>query len=314
MISRFLLIACAALGALSAADIRVGIIGTDTSHVPAFTAMLNDSKNANFIPGARVVAAYKGGSKDLKDSHTRVDKFAAEIETKYGVEIVPDIKTLLSKVDAVLLESVDGRVHLEQAKPVLEAGKLLFIDKPLSSTLEGAREIASIAKAKNAKWFSSSSLRYAPFVEEMKQQPGMTGALVWGPGPEEATHALDLSWYGVHAVEILYALMGPGCAEVSRTSTAGSEIVTGKWKDGRTGVVKTLKPYGEFGAVAFYEKAVKQSPEKGRYSYVPLVQQIVKFFQTGNVPVPNDETLEMFAFMDAAQRSKEAGGKPVALR
>ena len=85
-------------------QIRIGIIGTDTSHVPAFTKLLNDPSSSDHIPGAKVVAAYKGGSKDVESSHTRVDKYAEEISSKYGVEIVPDIPALLTKVDAVLIE------------------------------------------------------------------------------------------------------------------------------------------------------------------------------------------------------------------
>ena len=297
-----------------AADLRIGIIGTDTSHVPAFTSILNDPANPNHIPGARVVAAYKGGSKDLKESWDRVDKYAEEIKTKYGVEIVPDIATLLSKVDAVLLESVDGRPHLAQAKLVIEAGKPLFIDKPLSSSLEDARAIAKLAAAKGVKWFSSSSLRYADFLIDLKKKAPVKGAMVWGPGPLQEHHQLDLSWYGIHTVEMLYVLMGQGCVEVSRTFSDNAEVITGKWKDGRVGTMRTLKPYGDFGAVAFYEKGLAQSPEKTKFSYVSLMQQIIPFFKTGQVPVDNAETLEMFAFMEAAQRSRAAGGKPMPLR
>src|SRR5215813_1753230 len=109
----------------AAADLRVGIIGTDTSHVPAFTKLLNDETAKDHVAGAHVVAAYKGGSKDVEESYTRVDKFAEEIRTKYHVEIVDTIPALLAKVDAVLISSVDGRVHLEQAKPVIAAHKPL---------------------------------------------------------------------------------------------------------------------------------------------------------------------------------------------
>jgi hypothetical protein len=302
------------LASLMAADLRIGIIGTDTSHVGAFTSILNDPANPNHIPGARVVAAFKGGSQDLKESYERVDKYAADIQAKYGVEIVPDIATLLTKVDAVLLESVDGRPHLAQARQVIEAGKPLFIDKPLAASLEDARTIAKLASAKGVKWFSSSSLRYADFLIDLKAKSPVKGAIVWGPGPLEAHHTLDLSWYGIHAVEMLYTLMGKGCVEVSRTFSDNAEIITGKWQDGRVGTVRTLKPYGDFGAVAFYEKGLAQSPEKTKFSYVPLVKEIVKFFQTGQVPVDNSETLEMFAFMDAAQRSRAAAGKPMPLR
>lgn len=309
-------LACALLLAATlapAADIRLGIIGTDTSHVPAFTQLLNSPADAkDHISGARVVAAYKGGSKDIESSISRVDQYADEVRTKWGVEIVPDIATLLSKVDAVLLTSVDGRPHLEQARPVIAAHKPLFIDKPLASTLADAREIARLAKAANVPWFSSSSLRFSEMGTTMKFADA-TGALTWGPGPFEPHHALDLTWYGIHPVELLYTLLGPGCESVTRVATDNADVIVGRWKDGRLGTVRVLRPYGEYGAVVFRPKEIVEAKPQTAGSYRPLVEQIVKFFQTGQPPVPNDETLEIFAFMDAAQRSKEQGGKPVPL-
>jgi hypothetical protein len=307
-----ILLACA----LSAggADLRLGIIGTDTSHVPAFTRLLNADAAADRIAGARVVAAYKGGSKDLPDSFNRVDRFAEEIRTKYGVEIVADIATLLSKVDAVLLESVDGRVHLEQARPVIAARKPLFIDKPLAATLEDAREIARLAREAGVPWFSSSSVRFAAL--GALKFPDTTGAITWGPGPIEPHHALDLAWYGVHAVEALYTIMGTGCETVARTYSENADVVVGRWKDGRIGTVRLARPSGDYGAVVYRGKqTVASHPKPGEGTdYRPLVAEIVKFFQTGKPPVRNEETIEMFAFMDAAQRSREQGGRPVALR
>jgi len=303
------------LGATCAsAEIRLGIIGTDTSHVIAFTQMLNDSTSPDYIPGARVVAAYKGGSPDVESSYKRVDKFAEELRTKWKVELVSDIPTLCRKVDGVLLESGDGRVHLQQVKPVIAAGKPVFIDKPLASTLDDAREIARLAKAAGVPWFSASSLRFAELATSLKF-PDTMSAIVWGPGPLEPHHQLDLSWYAIHAVELLYTLMGRGCEEVTRTYTADGDLVVGKWSGGRLGTVQALRPYGHFGAVVFRpEERVNQSDPKASDSYHPLVVEIVKFFETKQPPFPNEETLEIFAFMDAAQRSKEAGGVPMKLR
>lgn len=295
------------------ADLRLGIVGTDTSHVIAFTTILNDPNHKDHIPGARIVAAYKGGSADLASSRDRVEKYAAELESKFGVEIVPDIATLLGKVDAVLLESVDGRVHLSQFREIARSGKPVFIDKPLASTLDDAREIARIAQKYGVPWFSSSALRYSSFLPELKKDH-VDGALVWGPGPLEPTHQLDLSWYGIHAVEILYVLMGTGCEEVTRTYAPDAEIVTGRWKDGRVAAIRLTRPYGGYGAVAFAGKEIRQAPKDLYTGYRGLVEQIVKFFQSRVPPVPQEETLEMFAFMDAAQRSREAGGAPVKLR
>ena len=299
--------------AAAVAQIRVGIVGTDTSHVPAFTRVLNDPSSPEHIPGARVVAAWKGGSPDVESSRTRVDKFAEEIRTKWNVEIVPDLPALLSKVDAVLLESVDGRAHLEQAKAIIKARKPLFIDKPLASTLEDAREIARLAKEAGVPWFSTSSLRYSPVVAALKS-PANTGVMTWGPGPLEEHHKLDLSWYGIHAVEMLYAIMGTGCEEVTRVATPNADVIVGRWRDGRTGTVRVQRPSSGYGAVAFTAKEAVVGDPKARVGYTPMLREIVKFFETRVSPVPAEETLELFAFMDAAQRSKEDGGKPARLR
>lgn len=303
--------------AAPAADLRIGIIGTDISHVSVFTKLLNDESAPDHIPGGKVVAAYKGGSPDIVSSRSRVDGYAEELRTKWHVEMVPDIPTLCTKVDAVLLESGDGRIHLQQVKPVIAAHKPVFIDKPLAATLEDAREIARLAKEAGVPWFSSSGLRFGVIATTMKY-PDAKGVTVWGPGPLEEHHYLELGWYAIHPIETLFTLMGTGVEEVTRISggdfTNGTDVVIGRWKDGRIGTVRALRPYGQYGAVVYRPKEVVQSPANVPYSYVPLVKQIMAFFQTGKPPVSPEETLEIFAFLDAAQRSKEAGGKPMRLR
>jgi Oxidoreductase family, NAD-binding Rossmann fold len=298
---------------LAAADLRLGIVGTDTSHVVAFTALLNDPSSPEHVAGARVVAAFKGGSPDIAASRDRIDGFTRTLQDKYGVEIVPTIEELCRRVDGVILTSNDGRVHLAQAREILAARKPMFIDKPLASTLDDAREIARLAKAAGVPWFSTSSLRYG--VDGLKAAD-LSGVDVWGPGPLEEHHQLDLSWYAIHEAEILYTLLGTGCEEVTRVASANADIVACRWKDGRIGTMRALRPYSDYGVIVFHADAKEQ---KGQFSapassYTPLVREIVTFFQTGIPPVPNEETLELFAFMDAAQRSKEAGGRPMALR
>ncbi|MGD0580526.1 MAG: Gfo/Idh/MocA family oxidoreductase [Bryobacteraceae bacterium] len=303
----------AAVASLNGADLRLGIVGTDTSHAAAFTAILNDTSRPDHLAGARVVAAYKGGSPDLPDSANRVDKFAEEMKSKYGVEIVPDIATLLDKVDAVLLESVDGRTHLAQFREIVKGHKPVFIDKPLASTLSDAREIARVAREAGVPWFSSSSLRFSDGLAALKLD-GLNGVFVWAPGPMEPHHELDLSWYGIHGVEMLYTLMGTGCEQVSRISTPDADIVTGRWKDGRLGALRLMRPYSGYGATAFSPKLIRTSDKDLYTGYRDLVAEIIKFFQTGKPPVDERETMEMFEFMDAAQRSLKAGSAPVPIR
>jgi len=303
----------AVVSLMQAADIRLGIVGTDTSHVTEFTKVLNDPGSPDYVPGARVVAAYKGGSKDVENSATRIDKFTAELRDKWKVEFYSDINTLCKHVDAVLLESVDGRVHLEQVKPILAAHKPVFIDKPLAATLADAREIARLAKEANVPWFSASSLRFGELGTSMKFNDAL-GVTTWGPGPTEPHHQLEYSWYAIHPIELLYTLMGPGCEQVTAMAGKDEDVIVGRWKDGRLGTVRTLRPYGTYGADVFRPKGVTQSKAKTQEGYGPLLVEIVKFFETKQPPVSNDETLEIFEFMDAAQRSKAAGGVAMKLR
>lgn len=308
--SKLLVLVAVCAAAVTAADLRLGIIGTDTSHVTAFTKILNDSSSPQHVPGARVVAAFKGGSKDLPDSYQRVDKFAEELRSKWNVEFVPDIPSLCAKVDGVMIESVDGRQHLEQVRQAVASGKPIWIDKPLASSLEDAREIERAAKGR-APWFSTSALRYGKDVDTMKF-PDTTGVIAWGAGPLGGER-LDLTYYAIHVVELLYAILGPGCEEVARTHTNGSDVIVGKWRGGKTGEVRAIRPDIDYGALVFRDGGKVAISPKIDDSYGPLVAEIVKFFQTKQPPVPNEETLEVMEFMDAARRSLALGGAPVKL-
>jgi len=311
---RLLLLVSLALPApAAAADLRLGLVGTDTSHVTGFAAAFNDPSSPQHVPGARIVAAYRGGSPDLPSSRDRIDNFTNQLKTKYGVEIVATIAELCARVDGVLLTSVDGRVHLAQAREIVAARKPMFIDKPLASTLDDAREIARIAKAAGVPWFSTSTLRYG--IAPLKTGD-ISGLDVWGPGPLEEHHQLDLSWYAIHEAEMLFTVLGRGCQEVTRTATADADVVTCRWRDGRIGTMRALRPSAEYGAVIFRKNAKGHDSEMKAVTALPraLDEELVKFFQTGVPPVANEDTLELMAFLDAAQRSKDAGGRPMPLR
>lgn len=298
------------------APLKLGIIGLDTSHATAFTQLLNDPSRPGHVPGARVVAAFKGGSPDVESSAGRIDKFTAELRDKWKVELVDSIEELCRKVDAVLLLSVDGRTHLNQVRPVFAARKRVFIDKPFTASVKDAREIIRLARASGAPFFSSSSLRYAPDIQAFRTNAGLggiLGAFTYSPAPTEPHHP-DLFWYGIHGVEMLYTLMGPGCEAVTRVHTNGADVVVGRWKDGRTGtflgVREGASPYG---AVVFGRKAVSATAPPLKADYRGLLVEIVKFFQTGVPPVPPEETLEIMAFMEAADLSKARQGAAVSL-
>jgi hypothetical protein len=294
--------------------LRAGIIGLDTSHVIAFTQLLNGSKAEGEIAGVRVVAGYPGGSPDIPSSRDRVTGYTRELRQKYGVEIVESIDALLEKVDVVFLESVDGRPHLAQARPVLKAHKPVFIDKPVAGTLADAIAIFELAKETGTPCFSSSSLRFSPGIAAMRTNPRVgevIGCDAYGPCHLEEHHP-DLFWYGIHGVEALFTIMGTGCQSVTRIQTEGTDVVAGVWNGGRVGTFRGLrKGASDYGATVFGSKGI--APSGGYAGYQPLVVEICRFFRSGTSPVSPDETLEIFAFMEAADESKRQGGKPVTI-
>jgi hypothetical protein len=295
---------------LHAADLRIGLIGLDTSHATAFTEILNNPQAKDHVPGAKVVAAFKGGSPDIESSITRVEGYTATLRDKHGVRIVDSIEELCTQVDAVMLLSVDGRPHLTQARPVLAARKPLYIDKPMAGTLRDVHTLARLAAESKTPFFSSSSLRFAKSSQAVRKGSIGTVTNAWcgSPASLEKTHP-DLFWYGVHGCESLFTVMGRGCESVRRGKTAEGKIeVVGTWKGGRTGTFREIEGYqgqaqGTLGAA-----------QVGAFDgYAPLVAEAVTFFRTRVSPVPIEETLELFAFMEAADESKRRGGAQVRL-
>jgi predicted dehydrogenase len=290
---------------------RIGIIGLDTSHAPAFTRTFNArNASAEDYRGFRVVAAYPQGSRDIESSTSRVPGYIQDMR-EMNVAIVDSIPALLKQVDFVLLESNDGRVHLEQALLVIEAGKPLFIDKPMAASLADVITIFEAAQAKKAPVFSASSLRWIPRALELRggAQGAVEGVDAFSWASLEPTHP-DLYWYGIHGVEILYTVMGTGCRTVSRFQTEDTEFCVGLWEGGRVGTVRGLRSSEHsYGGTVFAEKKIEYLPMIS--SYDPLVKAIALFFATGQPPIPQDETVEIYAFMSAADRSRAQSGKPV---
>lgn len=289
--------------------LRAGIIGLDTSHAPAFTKTLNAASPVAGAEGVRIVAAYPKGSPDIVSSVERVPAYTEELK-KLGVEIVDSIDELLKRVDVVFLETNDGRPHLEQVLPCLKAGKPCFIDKPIAASLSDAVAIFELAKKYRVPVFSSSSLRFGKNTLAVRggSLGKVTHAETSSPAKLESTHP-DLFWYGIHGVESLFTVMGAGCQSVTRGTTADEKIeVKGQWSGGRTGIFRE--------GVGYAGKAVGEKGEGpvGSYDgYDPLVLEIVKFFHTGKAPVSPEETLEIYAFMEAADESKKQNGASVTL-
>jgi predicted dehydrogenase len=295
-----------------AEPLRAGIVGCDTSHVIAFTKLLNAPDATGPRADVEVVVAYPGGSPDIPSSADRVGPYTEELRGM-GIEIVDSIPALLEKCDVVLLESVDGRPHLSQFKQ-LAVGKPVFIDKPAAAELADVIAIFKVAEQTKTPCFSSSALRYCAAVTKLAADPALgniNGCSVASPFETEPHH-IDLAWYGVHGIEAIYAIMNPGCEMVSRVDGSTATLVTGRWTDGRIAAWRGLKGHADYAFTAFGDKGM--AFDRGFSGYEPLVDEICTFFASGKPPVPAAETIEMFAFMEAADESLRRNGALVSTK
>jgi predicted dehydrogenase len=293
--------------------IRVGIIGLDAHAVP-WTQIITNPKTEATIRQLKVVAAVPAFSPDIPFSADNIQKNTQAMRGM-GVEIVETVEAMLPKVDAVLLLSIDGRTHLKQAKPVFAARKPVFIDKPVAASLADVVRLFALAEKSGTPCFSNSSLRYSPGIAGMKSDPRVGRVLgcdaYSSNAPIEPSHP-DLFYYGIHGCEVLFTIMGPGCKTVRRVRTPTADLAAGVWADGRLGTFRgILQGSVGFGAMVFGEKGI--APSGAFVGYDPLLVEIIKFFRSGKPPFSVKDTLEIYAFMEAADESKRQGGAAVSL-
>jgi hypothetical protein len=288
--------------------LRVGMVGLDTSHCPAFTGLLNDKNHEYHVSGAEVVGAYPGGSELFSHSRNRVDGFTKQLQEEYGIKLYDSIADLVQDVDAILLESVDGRQHLEQFEH-MAVGKPVYIDKPLATSTADAFAIARLSQETDTPLMSSSSLRYAAGIADLAQGATVVSCEAFGPAALLDDYP-GLFWYGIHSAEVLFSFMGAGCTAVRCVHYPDMDLVVGEWEDGRLGIMRgTRFEKGDFGCVVHTDQGTQCGVARSRPPYYYLMlQQVIEFFQTRVSPIDMAETLNLISFLEAADRSREQGG------
>lgn len=292
--------------------IKLGIIGLDTSHSPAFVELINSENPKPEYQGFEVVVAYPYGSKTIKSSFDRIPRFTEDVK-KFNVKIANSIQEVLDLTDCIFLETNDGNLHLEQALEVFKAGKPVFIDKPIGANLAQTLAIVTLAERYNIPIFSSSALRFVKQNQDLRtgQKGKVFGVDYYTPCTNEPSHA-GFYWYGIHGVETLYTILGEGCKSVSCTSTEGADFVVGLWKDGRIGTYRGIRDgKNAWGGVAICENSIEPAGPYDGYNL--LLAAILNFFKTKQSPVDIKETIEIYTFMEAANESKRKNGIPVNL-
>lgn len=295
--------------------IRVGLVDADTSHCVAFAQRLNHVgvPQSEWVTGAKVVAAWPGDSEMMPE---RIPEYEAQMRG-YGIEIVGSSEELIDKIDAVMVVTQQGARHLERARPFLERGMPTFIDKPFAATPAQASEIIALSRAHRAPLMGCSALRYDPtIVEALRRQDE------WGPilsadvYVPAALHAGNpgMLHYAIHGVEMLFTLLGEGCATVSSLGSEKGEVAVGLWKDGRTGAVRGLRAEKyAFGFAAHYEKGHFAGSVEGAAFYREMLKVVVEMFKTGQEPFDPIIQRDIIAFISAASESQEKNGAGVAI-
>jgi predicted dehydrogenase len=295
--------------------LRLGIVDFDSSHCIEYTRRVNHVGLSadQYVDGARVVAGWPGTS-DM--SPERIDGFRVQM-ADVGVEIVDSAEALVGRIDAVLILSLCGSAHLSRVRPFLEAGIPAYVDKPFACTVADAVEMVELARRTGTLLLHASALRFADEVHEFRRLSSRLGAvhglLAYGPA-KRAPGNPGLLHYGIHAIEVLYALMGPGCERVTAAHTDGADVVTGQWHDGRLATFRGARRGSTaYGLLGFCDQAVFRNHVSTQNAYRNLLRAVIESFTSGRPLVPHAETLEVTRFALAALESENRGGRPVDL-
>lgn len=293
---------------------RIGMVGLDNSHCTIFAGMLNDPDHPCHLPGAELVAAYRGGSERFSLSRSRIDGFTDELTGRYGIPLCKTIEDLAADVDAILLESTDGGQHAEQFRE-MAIGKPVYIDKPFATSTADARVMLQLAAATSTPLMSCSSLRYAAGISDLHEGNGeVASCQAFGPTPILDDYPA-LFWYGVHSAEILFSFMGPGCVRVRCLTYRDVDLAIGEWEDGRVGLIQGMRSKViDFGCVVHRHTGTRVALAKQTPSwFCLLLRKVLQFFETGIAPIDGRETFEIVSFLEGANWSRERGGVPASL-
>jgi predicted dehydrogenase len=289
---------------------RIGLVGLDTSHVIAFTKLLNVVTEKDHIPGARVIAGWPGGSDDIDVSRNRVAGFTKDLRDKYGVEIMSSPEDVAKACDLVFITAVDGRIHKELFARTVPFKRPTFIDKPFTTSLADAKEIFRLAEENQVPVMSCSSLRYADGLADMlaKGSP-VIGCDAFGP-MDLIPQLPGFYWYGVHVVEIMQRIMGTGCESVTVTKTDDFDLLSARWSNNRVATMRGIRhSHHKFG-VTLHRKDdfdFVNLQQNKRAWYANMLDAILKTLPQGKTDVAPADTLEVIRIIEAANESRETG-------
>ena len=306
-------------------ELRIGILGMTegNGHPYSWSAMFNgydpeemakcpypvipvylgkQPKDTLGIPGAKITCICCTGFQE-RDEAERIAK-AALIP-----EVLDTPEEMIGKVDAVIVATDDGNEHVDRCRPFIEAGIPMFIDKPLVNKEEDLRTFVEWHKA-GAKFITSSSMRYCKEFEPYYKNRYELGELMYIC----STMAKKYETYGIHALEAMYPLLGPGFVSVRNTGTYERTVVHIKHESGcNVNVIQGIGmvPHGMM--LLGSAGAITLTAGDSYYAFKKQLDLFVHWLRTGEEPFPFAQSVELMKLVIGGLRSREEGGREVLL-
>jgi predicted dehydrogenase len=285
---------------------RIGAIGVDSSHLAEFTRRINQRNDAG-LTRCRVTAFWDAGNHRMPAEQVAGWCKAAE---DLGAARAASEEALLSRVDGVMVLAVDGASHARLAGAALARGLPSYIDKPLTCSLSEARWILEAARSGGARCYSASSLRFAAELAMCRGQELGELVAIDAYGPGELNDAMPgVFFYGVHTIEMVDAIWGPGVERVRAFRGEHRDLVDLWYRDGRHAHLR-LERRGcyDFGGTVHGSKGLRSFRVDFSEVYNRLIEGMTGFFEGGPAPAALRDIVENVAVMEAANLSLGAGG------
>ena len=280
--------------------LRIGLVDLDTSHPENWVPIIREL-------GHEVVGVFDGGTVWPEDH-------AAKFAERFSIPRVYDSPEAMAKdVDQAIIHSVNWDIHLERAKPFVDADKAVLIDKPIVGNLRDAYTLLDWER-QGARISGGSSARFAQQVTDYLaldvEQRGRPHVAFVANGVDEFN-------YAIHAYAGLIAIMGTGVQGVRTIGTANEQAqVELRWPDGRRGVLSVghTTKHLPCGAMVVSDRSIHQFTVGGTGGYKCLLSALLPYYAgEAKAPYSVRDLIEPELAAMAARQSLRSGGEYVPL-
>jgi predicted dehydrogenase len=281
---------------------RIGLVGTESDHAGDFLRLINAMGRS---PGDRIVAIW---GEDAARTQEVVERFGQ-------IPVAGNPVDFRGDVDAAVIVARDGNRHLELARPFIEEGMPVFIDKPLACSVADARAILNAAKQSGSRVMSASALRWQPDTEAVERKVAALG----GPISVTATGTFypdspygGSFFYGIHAAELAVQFAG-GAVEDITVERAGPSGVVVRCRAGKTDVAMRLVPPATPDDVTFHVEVVcdggivESVIGLGDDYMAPVIDRFLTMAHKSWLPLSEAEQLAPIMILEAGEAALRAG-------